>query len=524
MAWRADEDIPGYADTVVIGAGPAGAALAGRLAERSDRSVLVLEAGPDYGPFDGGGWPAEFLDARVMPVNTHDWGYVSVAKYGVKDLALDRARVMGGCSSHNGAAAVYGHVEDYDGWERMGNPGWGADRVRALFQAAGAQMRVATPARNEVTPFHQASLDAAPAAGIPLVPELNTLDLEVGMAIGPANIWNGVRWNGAFAYLDPVRSKGNLTIRGNVLADRLVLQGNRVVGLDVIGPNGPARIETRQVVLCGGTYGSPMLLMRSGIGAADELRALGIEPRHALPGVGQNLHDHPIIQVIFTGTPELIREMEAWEAAGGQLREEGTIAKVRSSYCTTAYDLQLYPLDSRAPGSWSADRHLSAAGNWIFGIPASNMVPRSRGSIRLSESGPESKPIIDHAYLTDVDDLDVNVLVDGIELARNLAAQSPLARWLERETSPGAGLTRRADLVEHVRRNSTHDYHPVGTCSMGPSSDPMAVVSGDGQVHGLEGLYVADASIMPVVPRANTNIPAAVVGEKIAADLLRAGR
>jgi choline dehydrogenase len=403
----------------------------------------------------------------------------------------------------------------------MGNPGWGAKDVLPLFRAADERMRVSTPARNEVTPFHQASLDAAPAAGIPLVDELNTLKLEVGMSIGPANIWNGIRWNAAFAYVDPVRGKSNFTVRGNVLVDRVVLDGSRVVGLDVVGPDGPQRIEAAQVVLSGGVYGSPIVLMRSGIGPADELRALGIEPRHALAGVGQNLHDHPIIQVIFSGTAELIREMEAWEAAGGSMREEGTIAKVRSSFCTTAYDLQLYPLDSRQPGSWSADRHLSAAGNWIFGIPASNMTPQSRGSLRLSGADVNAKPILDHAYLTDDDNRDVDVLLDGIELARNLAAQSPLARWLERETATGAQLTDRRALAEYVRANSTHDYHPVGTCKMGPPSDPLAVVNASGQVHGLQGLYVADASIMPVVPRANTNIPSVVVGEKIAADLLR---
>jgi choline dehydrogenase len=520
MEQQQEQALPRAADTVIVGGGSAGAVIAGRLAERSDRSVLLLEAGPDYGPYEGGGWPWALLDARVMPVSLHDWGYVSAARYGVKDLALERARVIGGCSSHNGCAAVWGHRADYDGWERLGNPGWGTESLLPLFRAANERMRVSTPARHEVTPFHQASLDAAPGAGIPVVPELNTLELELGIAIGPANIWQGIRWNAAFAYLDPVRHKSTLAIRGHVLVDRLLLQGSRVVGLEVIGPDGPARIEAGQVVVAGGTYGSPLLLLRSGIGDPERLRAAGVTPRHALPGVGENLHDHPIIQVIFTGTEELIREMEAWEAAGGLMREEGTIAKARSSFCTTAHDLQLYPLDSRAPGSWSADRHLSAAGQWIFGIPASNMTPRSRGFLRLSSPHPDAPPVIDHAYLTDEDDRDVNVLLDGIELARSIAAQPPLAGRIAREVAPGPHLTDRGELADYVRSHSTHDYHPVGTCKMGPASDPLAVVDARGRVHGLEGLYVADASIMPVVPRANTNIPAVVVGEKIAALLL----
>src|SRR5205814_6446779 len=143
-----------------------------------------------------------------------------------------------------------------------------------------------------------------------------------------------------------------------------VLDGGKTVGLDVIGPDGPARVESRQVVLAGGVYGSPLILLRSGIGDPEDLRPPGIDPLHALAGIGKNLHDHPIIQVIFEGSGELIRQMEAWEAAGGLLREEGTIAKVRSSLCRTAHDLQLYPLDSRAIGSWAGDRHLAAGGQW----------------------------------------------------------------------------------------------------------------------------------------------------------------
>jgi choline dehydrogenase len=379
-------------------------------------------------------------------------------------------------------------------------------------------MRVNAPSRDEITPWHRATLEAAPAAGIPLVAELNNVDIEQGIAIGPANMWNGMRWNAAFAYLDPVRARSTLTIRGNVLVDRVLVEGGRVRGLELIGPQGPARVETRRVVLGAGAYGSPLALMRSGIGDPEELPDHGIEVIHPLPGVGKNLMDHPVIGVIFQGTDDLVDQMRAFEAQGGLLREEGTIVKARSSRCRSAYDLHLYPLVSRDVGSWADRFHTEHP--WVFGIPATTINPVSTGSIRLSGKDPEAAPMIDSGFLTDPDDRDLEILLDGIEIARSIAAQPALSRLVARELSPGPDLRDRTALREHVRTNNSHDYHPVGTCRMGPGSDPAAVVDARGRVHGLQGLYVADASIMPAIPRANTNIPALVVGLKMAEGLL----
>lgn len=504
--------LPRYADTVVVGGGTAGAIVAGRLAEGSSRTVLLFEAGPDYGPYGDGRWPQPLLDARAIPWNIHDWEYTSAAQHGEQGMALQRARVLGGCSAHNGCAAIWGSRLDYDAWERDGNAGWSTDDLMPLFHRAAQQLRVRTPGADEVTPWHRAVLDSAPAAGLPLVENLNDLDQNVGMGLSPVNVAGGVRWNTAFAYLDPVRGRPNLTIRGNVLVDRVVLDHGAVTGLDVLGPNGLERIQAGQIVLSAGAFGTPAILLRSGIGDPDELRALDIATVHALPGVGRNLHDHPAVVLSYAGTPELIAAMQGFASAGGWLCEEQTIAKARSSLCEEAFDLHLYPVGSPY---WLPD------GAWMFTLPVANMKPLSRGALRLAQRDPHAAPIIDHGYLTDPADRDLAVLLDGIDLARGLARQQPLAGLIGPETGPGPEMLDREELRAYIRASGTHYYHPVGTCKMGPAADALAVVDAHGRLHGLEGLFVADASLIPSIPRANTNIPCAVIGEKIAGLLLQ---
>lgn len=513
MTQQSSYTLPAHADTVVVGGGTAGAIVAARLAAHSDRSVLLLEAGPDYGPYAGGAWPKDLLDARCIPPRDHDWGYISAAQHGGQELFLERARVIGGCSAHNGCAAIWGSRLDYDGWAALGNPGWETEALLPLFRAVNEQLRVRKPGKDEITPWHRAVLEAAPGAGLPLVEDLNNLDENVGISASPVNIHNGVRWNTAIAYLDPVRARPNLTIRGRVLADRVVVEGGRAVAVEVVGPEGPARIETGQIVLSAGAFGSPAILLRSGIGDPDELRALDIQPIHALGGVGRNLHDHPALIIYHAGTPEMIAAMREFEQAGGWLCEEQTIAKARSSLCKEAFDLHLYPVGSPY---WGHD------GSWSFMFPLATMTPLSRGTLRLSGRDPEAPPVIDHAYLTDPEDRDIEVLLDGVELTRSLVQQAPLADLAGPEIKPGPEFRTRVDLRRYAHANCVHYYHPVGTCKMGPASDPTAVVDAAGRVHGLDGLLVADAAIMPVIPRANTNIPSAVVGEKIASLLLSA--
>ena len=371
-------------------------------------------------------------------------------------------------------------------------------------------MRVRTYAPDEITPFQQACLDAAAAAGLPLVADLNDLDGDVGMAPSPVNIAGGVRWNTAFAYLDPVRDRPNLTICGDAPVDRLVVRNGRVVGAIVAGADGPQTIEAGRVVVAAGTYGSPAILLRSGIGDPDELRAVGIEPLHALPGVGRNLHDHPSIMLGFAGTPELERRTAAF-AAERWMPEEQTIAKARSASCREGFDLHLYPVGGP---------HADSPTGWWWKLPVACMTPRSRGHLRLAGPDPHAAPRIDHRYLSDPAGADRRVLADGVALARQIAAQAPLADLLGEELEPGPAVRSEDALAAFVNDSCAHYYHPVGTCKMGPATDPEAVVDSFGKLHGLHGGYVADCSIMPVIPRANTNMPAIVVGLRVADWLL----
>ncbi|MGI9254922.1 MAG: GMC family oxidoreductase, partial [Thermomicrobiales bacterium] len=280
---------PREVDTVVVGAGTCGCAVVSRLLVRTDRSVLLVEAGPDWGPFAKGGWPAPVLDPTIMPTDRWQWDYQSAAKTGLPGLPLERGRLMGGSSSHNGCAAVWGHRRDFDDWAAAGNPGWDADTMLPYLREADAVMRVHQPTVDEVTPWHRRCLAAAPSIGLPVLANLNDLDATHGIAIHQINIWNRLRWNAAFAWLDPVRECPRLAIAANTLVDRLRFDGTRVTGIDLIGPDGPATVHAREVILTGGAYGTPLILHRSGVGNPQDLRALGIEPVLDLPGVGNGL-------------------------------------------------------------------------------------------------------------------------------------------------------------------------------------------------------------------------------------------
>ena len=500
---------PLFADIVVIGGGTAGAAVAGLLAEHSEQSVLLMEAGPDYGPFNSGRWPRELLDAGAIPL-THDWSYRSGKTDASREITYERARVIGGCSSHNGCAAIWGSSVDYDGWAALGNLGWSTAELRPRFNAASERLRVRIPAPSEITPFQRIAIDAAAAAGIPRVDDLNDLDENIGMGPSPANIVNRVRFNTAFAYLDPVRERSNLTIVGDSPCDRLEIKSGRVSAVVVAGPDGPIRVEAGRVIVAAGTYGSPAILLRSGIGDPAEVRSVGITPMHDLPGVGRNLHDHPRVTLSYAGTREL-EEMMAAFARDRWMPEEQTIAKARSSRCAEAFDLHIYPVGG-------PDRR----GRWHWTLEVACLTPRSRGALRLASADSTVAPIIDHRYLSDPDDEDLRVLADGVALARDIAAQPALSRLVGSEISPGGSVAARGEIDAFVRANCLHYFHPVGTCRMGPASDPFAVVDSRGRIHGLDNAYVADASIMPVIPRANTNLPALVIGERIARWLLEA--
>jgi choline dehydrogenase len=462
------------ADVVVVGGGTAGAAVAGRLAE-AGADVLVLEAGPDPGPFGDPRWPADLLDARALGTS-YDWGFQG------QGIRFERARVLGGCSAHNGAVQTWGHSADYDGW---GLPGWSAGELRPLFERSSAQQRVRTYEVGELTPYQAAWHAAAPAAGLPHLRHLNDLDEGAGIAPESVNIVDGIRWNAAFAYLDPVRDR--LRIAGDVLVDRVLVERGRATGVVA----GGATIRAGLVVLAGGAYGSPAVLLRSGIGPAAHLRELGIEVLADLP-VGENLHDQPFALLRWEGSEELARAMDATAWAP----DEQVMAKASSGLAPGPFDLHMLPYSPVGE---------DGARRWCAGVSA--LQPRSRGSVRLVDRDPATLPAVDHRFLAEAED--VAVLARGVELLRELAAQPDLARLLGRELQPGA-----CDLHAHLRATPDNYWHPVGTCPMGPVTDER------GRVHGVDGLVVADASLMPVVPRATTHMPTTVIGERIAASLL----
>ncbi|MDH4177011.1 MAG: GMC family oxidoreductase N-terminal domain-containing protein [Thermoleophilia bacterium] len=489
-------------DAIVCGGGTAGPVVASRLVE-AGRSVLLIEAGPDYGAFAEGRWPADMLDARTIPVS-HDWGYTSGDELPARSLAYERARVIGGCSAHNGCTVSWGHRDDYDGWAARGLEGWSADDLFPLFDETSTRMRVRRFANDEVAPFHRGFVEAGVAMGLAEADDLDTLDGGMGVCVEPSNSPDGVRWNAAFAYLDPVRDRAHLTVRGDTTVDRVIVEGGRAVGVRAIGPLGEVEIHAGLVVVCAGVYGSPAILMRSGIGPADELRALDIDAIVDLP-VGRNLHDHPSFELTFAPSEELARRTAEFEAAGHVVPDEQGFAKGESGRAQAAgepFDLHVFP-------EISMDGHL--------GVFVAMLTPRARGALTLRDADPASAPRLDHAFLSDPDHHDLEALVDGVELARAFAATEPFASLLDRELEPGPDAPARHDLRDAVRAGVIHYWHPVGTCAMG------SVTDADGHVQGVDGLVVADASVMPVTPRATTNIPTVVVAERIARALTYPG-
>jgi choline dehydrogenase len=482
------------AEVVVVGAGSAGCVVAGRLAE-AGWDVLVLERGPDYGRLGSLGWPNDLLDARAL-ATSHDAGYDSEALYGARVVRYERAHVIGGCSSHNGCIAAVGHASDYDAWRIQG---WADDDLRPFFGRALARMRVTTYRETDAGPFHQAALDAAVEAGFhgPLL--LDDLDAGAGFGLEATNIEAGIRFNAAFAYIDPVRDRANLRILDGTRVDRLTpLPGGEVM---VQASRGPATLVVRapRVVVAAGTYDTPALLLRSGIGDPSQLAALNIPTVHPLPGVGQNLHDHPMIELAFARSAKLQREL-SHVSAKQFVPEEQTLGKFASSRCDGPYDLHVLPV-----GAATQVRLLDGG----CAIAIAPLCPRSRGSVSLRDTDPTSQPVINHRYLDDPEGHDIAVMRDGIELARDLASQRALQAMLGK---PEMALETDDDIRAHV----CHYFHPVGTCKLGTADDPEAVCDPHGGLHGLAQITIADCSLIPRTPRANTNVPAVMIGERIA--------
>ena len=491
-------------DVAVVGGGSSGAVVAARLAEAGVR-VTLLEAGPDYGPLVGAtadgsltAWPHDLLNAHAIALS-HDWGYGSGPVAGRAPWTFERARVIGGCSAHNGAIAAVGHASDYDGW---GLAEWCTDSLRPVFATVLDKMRVRAYRADEAGPFHARCLEAAASAGWKIASDLCDLDANESFGLETVNIVDGVRWNTAFAYLDPVRDRANLAIVDRVIVDRFVEDASGVT-LYAWRDDQEFTVRAEHVVLSAGVYGTPAILQRSGLGDPARLRSAGVACVLDHPGVGANLHDHPMIHADRRIGPLL----QTWlddAAARGALPEEQTLGKVCSSLATDAiFDLHLYPV-------CASTQTALTGGNALVEVAC--VTPRSRGRVDIASADPMAPPRIDHAYLSDPDGHDIAVLREGLVMAQDLLNHPALASVL------GDPVTD-TSTDEAIRREVVHYYHPVGTCPMGAGDD--GVCDGRGSVRGLDRVTVADVSLMSQIPRANTNIPAVMIGERIASFLLR---
>ncbi|MGZ4288206.1 MAG: GMC family oxidoreductase [Solirubrobacteraceae bacterium] len=485
-------------DFLILGGGTAGCVLAARLSENARHSVCLVEAGPDYGAFDSGCWPADLVDPRA-PSDSHDW-------YPRADMSLSRARVIGGCSAHNAAFVVWGDRRDYDDWAA---PGWAFESIEPYLWRAQRTIGTRALEAEELGAWARAVHKAAPEVGILCLEDLNDLSSPVGAAHIPVNVKGFARWNTAFAYLDGARTRENLTVIGDALVDRVLLDRGRARGAVVLVDREPVELGAELVIVSAGAFGSPGLLMRSGIGPADHLTELGIAVAVDLPGVGMNLQDHCGINMVFRAGVELEHELDRQDGTG-RLFGSGTIVRAASRACPNrTWDIHLV--------SWAArDTEGITGGRWRVQLSPYVMKPASAGSVRLRSPDPRESPELDLGFLSDPEAADLAIIVDGAELVRRFAATDALAPLLAAEARPGREHGTRDELASYVRENVRGYFHGVGTCRIGADEDPHAVVDAVGAVRGTERLYICDASIIPTIPRANTNLTTIAIAERIA--------
>ncbi|HJZ49998.1 MAG TPA: choline dehydrogenase [Roseiflexaceae bacterium] len=512
-------------DYIVIGAGSAGCVVAGRLTEDPHVSVLVLEAG---GADDREEIKIPYA-AWSLQGSEVDWAYVTEAQPHLNErrIAWPRGKVLGGTSSINAMVYMRGHREVYDGWRSSGCVGWGYADVLPLFKRSerhshgaseyhGADGALDVADQRDANPLSCAFVDAARELGFPINDDFNAPEQE-GFGFYQVTQRQGRRWSAADAFLKPAMQRPNLSVATHAQATRLLFEGQRAVGVAYV-QHGEARQAraSREVILCGGAINSPQLLLLSGIGSADELRGLDIPVIADLPGVGQNLQDHLDVAVAYRctepislGTLYAAAEIEYRYFRKGPLASNGPEA---GGFLRTRADLAAPDLQFHFSPGWSVGFGTHRPAGHGFSLWPALVLPESRGSLRLRSADPLAPPLLQPNYLASA--ADMAVLVHGVKLARELAATQAFAPFVGEAIQPAATVRGDAELRAYIRASASTVYHPVGTCKMGV--DPLAVVDPQLRVYGVEGLRVADASIMPTIVNGNTNAPAIMIGEKLA--------
>ncbi len=521
----------GY-DYVIVGAGSAGCVLANRLSEDPSVRVLLLEAGgKDRSPKVK--IPAAFPQQFKTKL---DWDYATEPEPHVdgRELYVPRGKMLGGSSSMNAMLYVRGRPLDYDGWEAQGAPGWGyrdvlpyfrrsEDNVRGAseYHGAGGPLRVSE--QRSPRALNRRLLEASEAAGIPRIADYNGPEQD-GVSMFQVTQARGARLSAADAYLRPALTRPNLEVRTGVLVHGVELDGDRAAGVRVSSGRRGSEVvaATREVILSAGAIGSPQLLLLSGIGEPGELRAAGVEPRHELPGVGRNLQDHPFVTAIWevSGEDTLYGADGPRHLAEWVLRRSGKLTSTVAEVCAftrTRGGLPAADIQFHMGAAYFEDHGQEEYDGHCMVIAPVLVSPKARGQVWLRSADPREKARLITNTLSEPEDLES--LLAGMRLAREIAGHAPLREIVVKELKPGAGVQDDDELASDLRRRLMLIYHPVGTARMSDTHE-LAVVDSALRVHGIRALRVVDASIMPTIVGGNTNAPTIMIAEK-ASDLIR---